>query len=62
MPPLRLYGLALTVVIVSKQAGKVITGGAIPVMMILLETAGFPETQPRLEVSLHWMLSWLAGL
>jgi hypothetical protein len=62
IPPLSLIGLALMVVIVSKQEMKVTIGAKVPLMMIFVELAGLPVTQLRFEVMIQRTLSLLAGL
>ena len=55
-------GLALTVVIVSKQAVKVTGGAKVPLMMIFAELAGLPVTQARFDVMIQRTLSPFNGL
>ena len=62
MPPFNLMGLAFIVVILSKQNVNVTIGASVPLMMILFEVAGLPDTQFRFEVITHHTLSLLAGL
>ena len=47
---------------VSKQDVNVTGGASVPLRMILLEVAGFPETQGRIEVITHLTLSPSCGL
>ena len=55
-------GFALSVVTLSKQRVKVTMGASVPLRMILLDVAGFPDTQLRLEVITHRTLSLFNGL
>jgi hypothetical protein len=55
-------GLALTVVMVSKQEVKVTIGASVALMIISAELAGLPVIQTRLEVITHRTLSLFAGL
>ena len=55
-------GLALVVVMVSKQGMKVTCGARLPFMMIFAELAGLPVTQERFDVIIHRMLSLGIGL
>ena len=55
-------GLALTVVIVSKQAAKETLGARVPLRMIFDELTGLPVTQERFDVMMQRTLSPLAGL
>ena len=55
-------GLALMLVIVSKQDVKETIGANVPLIMVFAELAGLPVTQDRLEVMMQRMLSLLAGL
>jgi hypothetical protein len=55
-------GLALVVVMVSKQAVKVTTGTGEETIMILLDHTGLLETHARLDVITQRTLSLLAGL
>jgi hypothetical protein len=50
IPPLSLIGLALIVVIVSKQEVNETLGAKVPLIMIFAELAGLPVTQARLEI------------
>ena len=55
-------GLALMVVIVSKQDVKVTIGANVPLMMIFAELAGLPVAQLRFEAITHRTLSPSIGL
>ena len=57
-----LMGLALKVVIVSKQAAKETLGARDPLMMIFDELTGLPVTQERFDVMMQRTLSPLVGL
>jgi hypothetical protein len=62
IPPLRRIGLAVIVVIVSKQVEKDTAGASDPDRLIVFELAGFPVTQESEEFKMHRTLSPLAGL
>ena len=62
IPPFNLMGLALTVVMVSKQVKNDTIGARVPLRMISFDKAGFPDTHARLEVIKHVTLSPVTGL
>ena len=57
MPPLSFIGLALTVVMLSKQRVKVTIGTGFDTMIIELDDAGLEDTQERFDVMTQRMLS-----
>jgi hypothetical protein len=61
MPPFSFIGLALKVVMVSKQEAKVTIGASVPLMIISIELDGLFVTQLRFEVITHLTLSPLFG-
>jgi hypothetical protein len=62
IPPFNLNGLAVVVVILSKQRVNVTMGARLPSIIMILEAAGFPVTQMRLDVMMQDTRSPDAGL
>ena len=62
IPSLSFMGLALSVVIVSKQGVKLTIGARVPIMMIFEELAGLFVTHGRLDCMIHLTLSPVIGL